>query len=284
VPVLGLASQMVDEMTVLNPEWRDLNLGLNIFAKAGYVPWVLENAIPNVDLFIGLSYSQIKRGSRTVRMMAYVNVFDAYGRWHFCQSDSQAFPFDARLEHFTDLVKNALAAYRGRHGGPLKSIQIHLTKKFSAAERAILVRAVRSIAPDARVVFVSVNTNHPIRLYDLSEQSDGSVARATYLPCGSTRIYLATTGKNTFNEKMMGTPIPLELTVWADPHNALPPLSEICQQILSLTRLNWASSRSFCQEPITTKFAGDISNLMKDFLEDPTFSVNPRLRDTPWFL
>jgi argonaute-like protein implicated in RNA metabolism and viral defense len=82
----------------------------------------------------------------------------------------------------------------------------------------------------------------------------------------------------------MGTPIPLELSVWADPPSELPHLDKIGQQVLSLTRLNWASSRSFCHEPITTKFAGDIARLMTAFMEDPNFTVNPSLRGIPWFL
>jgi hypothetical protein len=80
------------------------------------------------------------------------------------------------------------------------------------------------------------------------------------------------------------TPIPLELSVWADPADAMPEFHTICQQVLALTRLNWASSRNFCQEPITTKFAGDIARLMNAFMEDPAFSVNSNPRGTPWFL
>ena len=56
----GLASQMVDEATLVDSSWRELNLALNMFAKAGHVPWVLDEAIPGVDLFIGLSSSQSK--------------------------------------------------------------------------------------------------------------------------------------------------------------------------------------------------------------------------------
>jgi hypothetical protein len=32
-------------------------------------------------------------------------------------------------------------------------------------------------------------------------------------------------------------------------------------QILSLTKLNWASTDSLCSEPITVKYAGDIAYL-----------------------
>lgn len=280
----GLASQMVDESTVLKPDWRDMNLALNVYAKAGKAPWVLDEAMPEVDLFIGLSSSAVRRGNRTVRMMGYVNVFDSYGRWRFYQGDSAAFNFDERLRHFAELVKNSLAAYRAENTADVNLVHIHLTKRFSDEERAVLAGAVRSSAPNASVVFVWVNPHHVLRLFDLTSGSDGRVRRATYLRDGTNRLYMATTGANVFGQQGMGTPIPLELNVWADPPSVLPDLRVIGQQILSLTRLNWASSRSFCQEPITTKYAGDIARLMTAFMEDPTFAVAPSLRGTPWFL
>lgn len=280
----GLASQMVDEATVLKPDYRDLSLALNMYAKAGYAPWVLDEAISDADLFIGLSSSQIKRNGQIVRMMGYVNVFDAYGRWQFYQGDSTAFSFDDRLRHYSNLVRNSLAAYQAQNGSNLRSVHIHLTKPFSGEERTVIANAVRSVVSNASIVFVWINSHHILRLYDLSDGSDGRIRRATYLHHTPSRGYLSTTGSNMFNQQSMGTPIPLELSVWADPADAIPTFHTICQQILSLTRLNWASSRNFCQEPITTKFAGDIARLMNAFMQDPAFSINPSLRGTPWFL
>lgn len=279
----GLASQMVDRSTVYNPDWRDLNLALNTYAKAGHTPWVLDEAMPGVDMFIGLSSSSLRRGGQIVRMMGYVNVFDSYGRWRFYQGDTESFPFEERLKHYGELVKKSVAAYRAENGGTLNSVHMHLTKKFSRDERKVLASAVRVAAPGASVTFVSINPHHPLRLYDLAE-STGQISRSTYLCNDDGRLYLATTGSNIYNQRGMGTPIPLELTIWADPMEAMPPVNEIGQQVLSLTRLNWASSKSFCHEPITTKYAGEIAKKMTAFMQDQSFSVNPCLRGTPWFL
>lgn len=280
----GIASQMVDRATVSSPDYRDLNLALNIYAKAGNTPWVLDQAIPEVDLFIGLSYSERLVNGKTQRMMSYVNVFDAYGRWKFYQGDAKAFPFEDRIQHYGELVKNSIAMYRAENDIDINKIHIHLTKKFSKAERIAITNAVREVAPNSSVIFVSINSHHNVRLFDLSEGNDGSISRATYLRNDPNRLYLATTGANIFNTKGMGTPIPLELTIWAEPFEAMPDLGTVAQQILSLTRLNWSSSRNFCHEPITTKFAGDIAKKMTAFIDDPNFTVNPNLRNTPWFL
>lgn len=53
----GAPCQMVDTPTLRNPDWKDLNLALNIAAKCNVVPWVL----PDADFFVGLSYTQSTR-------------------------------------------------------------------------------------------------------------------------------------------------------------------------------------------------------------------------------
>lgn len=281
----GLASQMVDEATLVSPRMKDLNLGLNLFAKAGFTPWVLDEGIEGVDLFIGLSYTARRVRGRIERMMAYVNVFDRYGRWRLYQGDAKAFPFDDRLDHLRELVADALAGYRAQAPGEhLRTIHIHYTKRFSFEEMETIAETVRATIQDASIAFVSVNVSHPLRLFDLRADGDGAVARATYLMVGPKRLYLATTGANPFGARMMGTPVPLELTVWTYPREYRPALQAIAQEALALTRLNWASTRPFSREPITTKFAGEIAYALGAFMDDPTFSVNPRLRNRPWFL
>jgi argonaute-like protein implicated in RNA metabolism and viral defense len=87
---------MVDETTLFDPKFKELNIALNLFAKTGNTPWVLDEEMKEADLFIGLSYSLIKRSRKLARMMAYVNVFDKFGRWKFYQGGVEAFPFEER--------------------------------------------------------------------------------------------------------------------------------------------------------------------------------------------
>jgi hypothetical protein len=280
----GIVSQMVDDRTVNSPDWRDLNLALNIYAKAGYAPWVLDDELAGVDLFIGLSTSTVGQGNHADRIMAYANVFDSFGRWKFYRGDAIAFPFRERLRYFDRIVKDSVAAYNAHNGRAIKSIHFHLTHPPSREVRTVLSQAVRSVAAGAQVTLVWINAHHGLRIYDLSGGSGGQVARATYLRQQSGEIYLATTGRNTFNQRGMGTPVPLQIKVWSEQWKSDQELTQIAQQILSLTRLNWSSTRSFCHEPITTKYAGDIAKLMAVLGRDPAFQVNPRLRSMPWFL
>jgi hypothetical protein len=99
------------------------------------------------------------------------------------------------------------------------------------------------------------------------------------------RFMLATSGPNPLGQTYQGTPRPLEIAVHRISTRGKLDLAIYAQHALSLTRLNWASTRAFCHAPITIKFAQDIAYLMNVFLATGAdFRVHERLRHTPWFL
>jgi hypothetical protein len=280
----GIPSQMVDEDTLRNPRFKDLNIALNIFAKAGYTPWVLDEELEDVDLFIGLSYSSIRRERRIDRMMAYVNVFDKYGRWKFYQGDIEAFPFDERHEHYKEIIKASINRYRAENPDQeIRKIHIHYGQKIRKHDLEAINEQVQAILPGCQVFFVYINTDLPIRLFDLTTQ-DGSLERGSYVITEKNQFCMSTTGANIFGQKGMGTPKILVVSVQKLEDSQAINLRTVAQHILSLTRLNWASTRNFCHEPITTKYASDIAYFMNVFMNDTNFSISERIRNKPWFL
>ncbi len=103
----GVPCQMVDSPTLENPDWKDLNLALNLVAKCGVTPWVLPEGIPDADFFVGLSYTQSREGPSS-RLMGYANVFNEFGRWLFYSGNTQAFPFEERPQRLGLLVRDTL--------------------------------------------------------------------------------------------------------------------------------------------------------------------------------
>ena len=75
----GIPCQMVDTPTIRNPDYKDLNLALNVVAKCGVTPWVLPDSISDADFFVGLSYTGSAR-NEGARIMGFANVFNEYGR------------------------------------------------------------------------------------------------------------------------------------------------------------------------------------------------------------
>lgn len=280
----GIPCQMVDTPTLDNPDWKDLNLALNLVAKCGVTPWVLPEGIPDADFFVGLSYTQ-SRGDHAARLMGYANVFNEFGKWLFYSGNTQAFSYEERTRRLGLLVKDTLKRLKL---SPTPNIYFHYSARFSREDRDAILASAREIAPNGVYTFVWINTHHPVRLYDSRPETDGSLSRGSYAIGSPNQIYLSTTGYNPYR-KAMGTPLMLELNARrfypeGSPDSPLD-LRALAAQILALTKLNWSSTDSLCGEPITTKYAGDIAYLTAAFLrQHETFNLHPVLEPTPWFI
>lgn len=284
----GVPCQMVDTPTLKNPDYKDLNLALNLVTKCGISPWVLPDEIPDADFFIGLSYTQNGRRGQE-RLMGYANVFNQYGRWQFYSGNTQTFPFNERTRYFGELAEATPRRIEGE--GRLTetpNISFHYSAKFSREDRQAILEAARKVRPQGTYAFVSINTHHDVRLFDSRPETDGSLARGNYVMASPSQIFLSTTGHNPYR-KALDTPQMLEATVRLErpegaPHTA-PDLRVLAIQVLNLTKLNWASTDSLCGEPITTKYAGDIAYLTAAFLrQSATFHLHPVLERTLWFI
>jgi len=280
----GIPCQMIDTPTLLNPDWKDLNLALNIVAKCGITPWVLPGAIPDADFFVGLSYTQSSRGNFD-RLMGYANVFDRYGKWQFYSGNINTFSYDEKIKHFSYLIEETL---RRLSLSETPSIYFHYSKKFSYEERKAILKAARRVRPQGKYSFIWINSHHNVRFYDSRAETDGSLSRGSYVITSPNQIYLSTTGYNPYR-KALGTPVMLEVNVRTEyPEgvpNSPPDLRSVAAQILSLTKLNWGSTDSLCGEPITTKYAGDIAYLTSAFLrQGHHFQLHSVLEKTPWFI
>ena len=203
---------MVNTRTLRDPNWKDFNLALNIIAKCKIVPWVLPDELPDADFFVGLSYTQ--HPDREInRLMGFANIFNSYGRWQFSTGNANAFNYEDRHLHYTNLVKGVLNRLSLSE---TPSIHFHYSAKFSKQDREVILDAARSIRPNGKYSFVWINTNHSVRFYDSAIQSDGSLSRGAYVIGTPNQFYLSTTGYNIY-KKALGTPQMLEVNIWTYP-------------------------------------------------------------------
>lgn len=279
---VGIPCQMIDTPILNNPDWKDLNLALNLIAKCGKTPWVLPDELPDVDFFIGLSYTLHPDFKNSQKLMGFANVFNRYGRWHYYKGDA-IFDFNERHKYFEQLVESSL---KELSLGETPSLHFHYSSKFSKEDIQVILKAAQKIKPRGRFSFVWVNTDHTTRLYDSSTQSDGSLSRGGYVITTPNQFYLSTTGYNPY-KKSLGTPKMLEINVHTEPFDPKQPtdLKLYAKQFLYLTKLNWASTQALCGEPITIKYAKDIARLTSIFIERKgIFKLHPALEKTPWFI
>ncbi len=282
----GIPCQMVDTGTLRNPDWKDLNLALNIIAKCGVTPWVLPENIPDADFFVGLSYTQSRNGQK---ILGFANVFNSYGKWEFYAGNTTPFDANKRSENLAELARSALARLKCDHALPAApNLVFHHSVRISKDDYKAVLSGVRSVAPDASVSFVWINDHNNFRLFDSRPETDGSVQRGSFVPISRRRLLLSTTGFNTYR-KAQGTSQPIEVSADHYRAGATDPVPcearTLALQILNLTKLNWASTDSFTAEPITTKYARNIAYLTAAFLRQrEPFQLHQVLERTPWFV
>ena len=168
------------------------------------------------------------------------------------------------------------------------NIIFHYSARFARDDRTAILEAARSVRPQGTYTFVWINSHHNVCFFDSRAESDGSMRRGSYVQTSPHQVFLSTTGYNPFR-RAMGTSKPLQINARVyrpeGAPNAEPDMKSLAVQVLSLTKLNWASTDAFCGEPITLKYAGDIAYLTAAFLrESEAFKLHPALEQTPWFL
>lgn len=280
----GIPSQGVDQNTLENLEWKDLNLALDIFAKTGHVPWVLDEGLPLADVFIGLSYSSLRIKDTLERVVAYVCVFDEFGRWQYYIGNTEPVPFDQRDTRLANLIGRAVQQYV-EHSS-VRHVHLHHGHKLKHETRVKIADAVKSVAPNSNVHFLHVNDDNPVRLFGNQTEQEAQVARGTFIRIANRKqFFLATTGKTDLQTGYRGTPVVAQCTPYYYGSGSNPDSIVYAQHVLSLTRLNWASTRAFSAEPITLLYSSKVARYMNIFVQNyGSFSLHPDLIRTPWFL
>jgi hypothetical protein len=167
----GFSSQMVTPYAFKNLKWSHLNLATAIFAKAGHIPWVLGNEL-SADMILGVNISNVvakhTRAGGFRRFIGYVNVFDSFGRWLFFEGLAQPYAKEEMSQSLQRLLTSAVLKYQAiKHTDPMK-ISIYLWKKASNEDRRVSEKAIHDIVSGCSVMFISVDSSHPFRLFDLS--------------------------------------------------------------------------------------------------------------------
>lgn len=289
-PVLlerGLPSQMLTRFAFQKPEWKHVTIGSALFAKAGGIPWVLAEDIEEFDMIVGVSIGEriatTKRSGAKLRFVSYANVFDRLGRWMFFESMAAQYDYKNHEEQFAQLIEQSLDRYKHAQNRYPAAIAIHYYKRFSREERRLIIEKVEAKVPGARIAFITIDSSHPMRLYDL-RISDGSFPRCHFVHLSDWEVLISATGFTELSQKRMGTPVFLKAAFNQYPK----PFVEgkhIAKQILALTRLNYKAMTPLVGQPVTLEYAALAARFTAAFSEAQWKGVlNPRIRAVPWFL
>jgi argonaute-like protein implicated in RNA metabolism and viral defense len=288
----GYSSQMITDSTFLNLKWSYLNLASAIYAKAGGIPWVLESEMKNVDILLGISISNLVsekyRAGVSARYVGYVNVFDSYGKWMFFEGTAKSYEEGKIFEQLKELLSKAFQKFEAEKRFRPKNVVIHYYKRWGKQETDSVIKILDELLGDFNVGFISIDDSHPFRVYD-TNVADGSFPRGHYAYLGENAILMSTTGFTTIAAKRMGTPKLLHVVSRMQHPSKFIEMEDLALQILSLTKLDWATATPLVREPVTLLFSREIAYLTAVVSEQEWKSiirpeVNAILSRRPWFI
>ena len=288
------------------------NLALNIFAKAGGVPWGLreKDSVP-YDIVMGLGWSFYRGTGRTgsvTKVFSQVHTFSEKGVWQ------RFYGKIAEYEHLKELItsslKDALLELKFTKPKDYYRVLILSMKKLSSIEiKSILkpcdnLKKTGYVEADVEIVISQVSTLPGIRIYH--KYSLGIPTRGIYFYLNSCTVVYLPVGLIESEEmgygrppKIMGTPIPLKIELLHPRKDILADIElvkGVCEVCHKFAIMNWRTIRGLTRLPSPLHYSKCISDFIKELkgllnLDEVfirkrgvIFEIHERLKTRPWFI
>lgn len=239
---------------------RAWNLGVALYYKAGGKPWRLNSAREGV-CYIGLAYrrsgseSDIRSAACAAQMFLDsgdgIVFMGKYGPW-FSPRDAN---FHLTKEAAKDLLAGTLQTYRDLDGPPLKEIFLHCRSGINEEEFS----GFRKACPED-VKLVGVRVRKESRLVRLLREGTRPVLRGTYWVLDERSAFLWATGFKPRLGTYDGWEIPVPLRI--DIQHGDAEITQVVQDILGLTKLNYNSCKLAASQPVTIGFSDAVGEIL----------------------
>lgn len=250
------------------------NLSLALFYKANGFPWKLSNTSEN-DCFVGISFYRERSDTEVSMGTTIAQLFDKTwegliikaGKAEVSNGDRNEKSPHLSLDNSINLGKQILGVYEMRSMSPPERIVFHKTSKFWDSE----VEGLRiGLGKNIKVDFVAIERG------DLRLVRDGQYppVRGTCLQLSPDDYLVYTMGYIPYLGTYPGHHIPQPLHIIQHIGDATP--QKICNEILSLTKMNWNTAHFCSGVPITINIARKVSSVIKEVPEGT--SIEPSYR------
>jgi len=271
---LGIPSQVILDRSI---EYADTcsvmwSLSLAIYAKAGGIPWKLNNAAPVGTAFIGLSYVLRQHEGKQSVLTCCSQLFDGQGHGlQFLLFSADEFRFVGRNPFLTkpgmrSLLTKTLELYARQMGNVPPHVVVHKTTQYTRDEREGAAEALGDLS-GYDLLQVQEETSWLAAKGKRGEATPYPVDRGTVLPLSKFSFLLWTQGdvwgateqNKSFYQEAKGVPHPLLITQHAGDSDML----DSAAQVLALTKMNWNTSRLYNVLPVTVRSASALGDIAK---------------------
>jgi hypothetical protein len=277
LPLQVISAQLIQRRDQF--KWSVSNLGLQIFAKLGGIPWKVQPA-HNSCLIIGIGQAHRLGVAGIQKYFAYCVATDSSGLYKRIAVLSHA---NSRATYIADLQRSLVREMLTTNSSGYTHCVLHVPFKLKNDELKALERAVRSATDTATSIkFAVLKINDDHRFFGYASNNsrvpiEGSIARL-----GATSMLLLFEGLKLASDvvsKRIAGPVHLEF-LWPKAEPDYEEQRRYLQDLFNLSGTNWRgfNARS---TPISTYYCRLIAKFLAAFPDQL-----PRIEATghPWFL
>ena len=245
---------------VQDPATRAWNLLNALFYKAGRTPWRLPRPEDQLKTsYVGIGFYRDLSGQRL--LTATAQMFDERGKGLILRGGraridkGDLHPYLDRADAY-DLIQRSLKTFFNQHHHYPARLMIFKTSRFETGEADGFQEALR----EARVAysdFVWISEGSPITLY---REGDYPPFRGTMISLGREAV-LFTRGSVPIYRTYPGKRVPRPLML--RPYTNDTPLTDIAQNVLALSKMNWNSTQFDGSLPIPIRAARQVGKVLK---------------------
>lgn len=233
-----------------------------LYYKANGKPWRLARLTPGT-CYVGVAFFRNKRSVDNDLQFSMAQVF-TYSLEGFVIRGTEV-DIDSRTkqpymseQQASELLTRAIKKYTDKSGTPPTRVVVHKTSKFSAGERAGILRAIGTMQKD----LVSFERHTGIRFL---RQGNYPVLRGTTVHLTATQHLLYTSGFIPRLRSYPGARVPEPVLLT---HDGDSQFDLICKEIMGLTKLDWNTAAFATSTPITIEFAKHVGDVMSEMVND----------------
>ena len=244
------------------------NIWSGIYYKANNELWRLTGLTANA-CFVGISFYKDQRDDKLRCCVA--QAFSDRGEGLVLRSEPFAWANDLeKTPHLeramaAEMLRRVLDAYSQHRKTQPSRVVIHKWQRFWPDERAGFEDALKLAGVHSHD-FVAFGSRG-LRFYRAGSEP---VIRGTYISLGAGEGLLFTRGYVPFLRRYPGMRVPRPLEIVE--HHGSASMTQVAQEILALTKLDWNTTMFAGKEPITTAFAEDVGEILREL----PHNVQPR--------
>lgn len=246
------------DLTLQEEATRAWNFSVALYYKAEGYPWKLAN-MESGTCYVGISFYKDPPDARGNMKSSIAQVFTHTGEGLVLRGSRAIIDVTTGSPHLTangayQLIVDVLHEYEKQMRQLPRRLVVHKTSRYKPDELTGFEKAANKIQLKD---FVTIETRG-IRF--MRKKGIYPPLRGTVIQIGSTDYLLYTKGYSHYLETYPGLRVPTPIEIVE--HHGDASMETICQEIFSLTKMNW-NSASFCiRSPITLEYASEVGKIL----------------------